>query len=58
MFNAIFWSGQQVCTALDSVGVTQTTISACNGHEQTVGSIAVMWAALLLVFWRLFPRAR
>jgi hypothetical protein len=57
MFNAIFWSGQQVCEMLNTVGVTDTTISACNGHQQAVGSIAVMWAALLLVFWRLFPRA-
>ena len=55
---AILWSGIHVCAALNSAGVSDNTISACSGHEQVVGGIAIMWGALLFVYWALFALKR
>jgi hypothetical protein len=51
---AMFWSGQEVCKVLTQV-FPDRDISACDGHEQAIGAITVMWTALVLVYWRLFP---
>jgi hypothetical protein len=52
---AMLWSGQEVCSVLTQV-FPDRDISACDGHQQAVGSIFVMWTALVLVYWRLFPK--
>jgi hypothetical protein len=54
---AMFSTGQEVCKVLTHM-FPDRDISACDGHEQAIGSITVMWTALLLVFWRLFPTQR
>lgn len=56
MFNgALFWSGERLCHALTKV-VSTDTLVVCIGHEQMVGGIAMMWAVLLLAYWRLFAK--
>jgi hypothetical protein len=52
---AMFWSGEQVCHVLTNV-FSSDAVSACDGHEQAIGSIAVMWTALVLVYWRFFVK--
>lgn len=53
---AMYWSGQHVCHMLTNV-VSAQAFSACVDHEQVVGTILVMWAALLIVYWRLFAKS-
>jgi hypothetical protein len=56
MFNgAMVWGGHHVCQVLTSV-FSDSTVSACEGHEQAVGVIAFLWLGLLLGFWRMFGK--
>ena len=50
---ALLWSGYQLCDALNSVGIGDSTVSACGGNQQTIGLIAISWAAMMLIVWKL-----
>jgi len=52
---ALFWSGEHLCHALTKI-VSAETLYVCIGREQIVGSIAALWAVLLLAYWRLFAK--
>jgi hypothetical protein len=50
--SALFWSGNQLCDALNSLGVSETTISACGENQQIMGFLAVAWFATMVIVWK------
>jgi hypothetical protein len=51
--NALFWSGHQLCWALTSVGVDESSLSACNENQRVMGFLIVAWAAVMIIVWKL-----
>jgi hypothetical protein len=47
--NALFWSGNEICSALTSVG---TNLSACGENQQVMGFLAVAWFATMVIVWK------
>jgi hypothetical protein len=51
--DALFWSGQHVCEALNSIGIDYSTISACGANQRVMGFLVVSWLAVMLIVWKL-----
>ena len=51
--NVLFWSGQQMCSALHIAGVDTASLSACNENQRIMGFLVVSWAAMMILIWKL-----